>query len=177
MQKDEIRRKLAKVKKKMKDIKSYTRLLALRMYSQGNTNKEISEALDYSVQYISELVTKYMNEGIESIVCDKRRSNNYRLSYEKEEEFLEGFRDIAEAGQLITVTEILLKYEEVTGAPSCTSTIYALLKRHGWRKVSPRPENPGKASEEEIAACKKNSGKNTGYCWQKIETGKKSTIM
>jgi transposase len=174
MQKDEIRRKLAKVKKKMRDIKAYNRLLALRMYSQGTGNKAISEALEYSVQYISELVTKYINEGMDAIINDKRTSNNRRLNWGEEEEFLERFRETAEAGQLITVKEILAKYEEVTGEASGTSTIYALLKRHGWRKVKPRPENPKKASEEEIAASKKNSGKSTGYCWQK--TGRSTTM-
>jgi len=33
--------------------------------------------------------------------------------------------------------------------------IYKLLKRHGWRKIKPRPEHPQKASEEEIEASKK----------------------
>jgi len=169
MQKGEIRRKIGKVKKK-KDIKAYNRLLVLRMYSQGTANKKISEALEYSPYYISELVSKYIKEGIESIVEDKRTSNYRRMSYEKEVEFLEGFRESAEAGELITVKSILLKYEEVTGAPSGTSTIYALLKRHGWRKLKPRPENPKKASAEEIASSKKLTKNTKGYYWQTSET-------
>ena len=156
MQKDEIRRKLAKVKKKMKDIKAYRRLQALRMYSQGTPNKTIAEALEYNEYYISELVSKYINEGIEAIVNDKRTSNNRKMSYEKEAEFLEGFRERAEAGELLTIKDILLKYEEETGEASGTSTIYALLKRHGWRKLKPRPENPKKAGFgriSDIASC------------------------
>jgi transposase len=90
----------------MKDIKAYNRLQAMRMYSQGTGNKAISEALEYSVQYISELVTKYINEGIEAIIKDKRTSNNRRLKWEEEEEFLESFKETAEAGQVITVKEI-----------------------------------------------------------------------
>jgi len=176
MQRDEIRRKLAKGKKRIKDIKAYNRLLALRMYGMGKTNKEISEAVDYSVQYITELVTKYLNEGMDAIITDKRTSNNRRMSFEQETEFLSQFIDLSEAGQLVTVKEILAKYEETTGKPSATSTIYDLLKRHGWRKLKPRPCHPGKASDEEIASSKKLTQNTEKWYWQKIEgTGGTST--
>jgi hypothetical protein len=43
------------------------------------------------------------------------------------------------------------------------------LKRHGWRKVKPRPRHPGKASDEVIEASKKLT-KNSGHSyWKKIE--------
>ena len=176
MQKGEIRRKIAKVKKKKKDIKANNLLLALRMYSQGTSNKIIAESLEYNYTYISELVSKYMKEGIEAIVEDKRTTNNRRMSYEKEAEFLEGFKEKAEAGELLTIKEILVKWEEETGEPSGSSTIYALLKRHGWRKLKPRPENPKKASEEEIESSKKLTKNTRGYYWQTSETSTKSTI-
>jgi len=176
MQKDEIRRKLAKVKKKKRDIKAYNRLQALRMYSQGMANAVIAEALEYSVYYITELVSKYIAEGIEAIVCDKRTSNNRRMSREEETEFLEQFVEIAEAGQVLTVHIIKEKFEEVTGGEAHINTIYCLLKRHGWRKVRPRPTNPGKASEEEIVGTKKKSeqaGKNCYWTntWQTAAQG------
>jgi transposase len=168
MQKDEIRRKLRKVEKKMRDVKAYKRLLALRMYSQGKTNKEISEAIGFSAKYISELVTKYLALGLDAIVGDKRTSNNYRMSFEQEEQFLEQFLEASEAGQVLTIKDILAKYEEETGKPTCTSTIYALLKRHGWRKLQPRPAHPGKASEEEIEPSKKLTQISSASCWKKM---------
>jgi len=118
IQKGEIRRKIAKEKKKKKDIKGYTRLVALRMYSQGMSNKIISESLEYNYSYISELVSKYINEGIEAIVEDKRTTNNRRMSYEKEAEFLEGFRESAEAGELITIKEILDLFQNLEIIPN-----------------------------------------------------------
>lgn len=169
MQRDEIRRKLAKGKKRIRDIKAYNRLLALRMYTQGKTNKEIGEAIGFSTQYITELVTKYLNEGMDAIISDKRTSNNRRMSLDEEEKFLDQFLELAEAGQLITIKVILGKFEEATGKPSATSTIYDLLKRHGWRKVQPRPFHPGKASDEEIASSKKLTQNFGSFCWEKIE--------
>jgi transposase len=176
MQRDEIRRKLAKGKKRIKDIKAYNRLLALRMYAIGKTNKEIGEAIGFHPKYVTELVTKYLNGGMDSIIEDKRTSNNRRMSFEQETEFLDQFSDLADAGQLVTVKEILAKFEEETGKASNTTTIYQLLERHGWRKVKPRPAHPGKASEEEIASSKKltqNSGK---WSWKNLgETSETST--
>ena len=154
-QRHEIRQKIAKAQKKMRDPKAYKRLLALRMYGMGKTNKEISEAVGFSVQYITELATKYLEEGMESVVKDKRTSNNRRMSFQEEEQFLDQFAEIAEAGQIITVGVILEKFEEATGKPSNTSTIYRLLKRHGWRKLKPRPKHPNAASAEEQCRQKK----------------------
>ena len=159
-QKKEIKKKLQKIEKKKKDIKAYKRVQALRLRSIGKTNVEISEILGYNAQTITDLVRKYIAEGIESIVTDKRTSNYRRMSFAEEREFLEQFAELAEAGQILTVEEIKKKFDEVTGKESHVNTIYCLLKRHGWRKVRPRPTNPGKASDEEIAGCKKNSTQN-----------------
>ena len=169
MQRDEIRHTILKVQKRKGDIKAYRRLLALSMYGKGKSRKEISETVGYGVQYITELVSKYLNEGIEAIVTDKRTSNNRRMSFADETEFLDQFVDMAEAGQLVTVKIILEKFEEVTGKPSNTTTIYQLLKRHGWRKVRPRPAHPGKASEEEILSSKKLTKNSGSSYWKKIE--------
>jgi hypothetical protein len=106
---------------------------------------------------------------MDAILIDKRTSNNRRMSFDEELMFLEQFVDIAEAGQIITISEILRKFEEVTGKESNTETIYKLLKRHGWRKVKPRPRHPEGASEEEIASSKKLT-KNTEHSdWKKTE--------
>jgi transposase len=156
-QKKEIKKKLQKIEKKKRDIKAYKRVQALRLRSIGKTNAEISEIIGYNAQYVTDLVRKYIAEGIESIVSDKRTSNYRRMSFGEETEFLEQFVELAEAGQILTVDEIKKKFDEATGKESHVNTIYALLKRHGWRKVRPRPTNPGKANDAEIAACKKNS--------------------
>ncbi len=169
MQKNEIRRTLRKVEKKIKDIKAYKRLQVLRMYGQGIPNEDIKEATEYSLPQISHIVTIYLKDGIERVITDKRTSNNRRMSFSGEEKFLEQFIDLADAGQIVTVKEILTKFEETTGKPSNTTTIYQLLKRHGWRKVAPRPAHPGKASEEEINSSKKLTQNSGNCCWKKIE--------
>ena len=160
MQWKEIKRKAAKTKGKKADVKGYRRILALYMRGLGKSRAQIKEVLGFNEQYITDLVAKYKKHGIEAILIDRRTSNNRRMSFEQEATFLEQFVELAEAGQVITVEGILRKFEEETGRESNTSTIYGLLKRHGWRKVKPRPRHPGKASDEEIAASKKLT-KNT----------------
>ena len=161
---DEIRRKFHK-KRLIKNVYGYRRVQALYLRTQGKTNKEIGEICGYCEQFVTELVAEYRAVGIEEIIKDKRTTNNRRLSREAESEMLEGFRGIAAAGQLITAEDILRKYEELTGRESNISTIYKLLKRHGWRKVKPRPEHPGSASEEEREASKKLTQNGRTYSW------------
>jgi transposase len=176
MQWKEIKRKVAETKGKKIDIKGYRRLLALHMRGLGNSRAQIKEVLGFSEQYVTDLVAKYKKEGMESILIDRRTSNNRRMSFEQEAKFLEQFVELAEAGQVITVDVILRKFEEETGKESNTTTIYGLLKRHGWRKVKPRPRHPGKASDEEIASSKKLTKNSEVSCWKKIEeTGETDT--
>lgn len=162
-------------KRKIKDVKAYNRLLALHMRAIGKRNKEISEIVGLSVQYITELVAKYVKYGMDAILGDKRTGNNRNMTVDEEIIFLEQFIDLADAGQLVTIHTIMEKYAETTGKPCADTTIYRLLKRHGWRKVTPRPEHPGKASDEEIESSKKLTLRTGGY-WQKFtEVGETGT--
>ena len=163
---------LVKGKKKIKDIKAYKRLQALYLRGLGKTNKEIKEVVGFCEQYITEMVSKYMKDGMSSILADRRTSNNRRMSYAEESKFLEQFEELADAGQILTVNIIHEKFDEVTGKSNNQSTIFRLLKRHGWRKVKPRPRHPGKASDEEINSSKKLR-QSTKSCWKIItEVGK-----
>ncbi len=59
----------------------------------------------------------------------------------------------AESGQIIEISEIHRAYEEKVGKPVGKSTVYALLRRHQWRKVVPRPQPP-KHDEQAVDALK-----------------------
>jgi hypothetical protein len=166
-QKKEIRHKFSKARK-LKDVKSYNHVLVLNMRRLGKTNKEISEVTGYNPQRITEIVSQYKKEGMESLIGNKYTSNNRRMSFEEEREFLEQFREEAESGLLTSVKKILEKYEEMTGKPSNTSTIYKLLKRHGWRKLEPRPCHPRVASEEEKNSSKKLTQSGRKSYWKNM---------
>jgi len=164
----EVQRYLAKEnKRKVQDVKAYKRLLALHMRMLGKTNKEVSEVVGLSAQYVTEIVAKYLNKGINNLLENKHKGNNRNMSVSEEAAFLDQFLELADAGQIVTIHTIMEKYNEVTGKECRDTTIYRLLKRHGWRKVTPRPEHPGKASEEDIAASKKLTKHTSGY-WKNL---------
>jgi transposase len=75
--------------------------------------------------------------GIETL--GKRGRKNYYLSFDEEVNFLKSFEDEASSGQIATVLEIKAAFEKIVGHEVHKTTIYRLLKRHGWRKVMPRP--------------------------------------
>ena len=61
------------------------------------------------------------------------------LSWDEEALFLESFRQAALTGQIATAAEIKAALERRIGQKVHTTTVYRLLKRHGWRKLVPRP--------------------------------------
>lgn len=90
------------------------------------------------------------------MATEGRKGGNHRnLLIEQEREILEGFKENAAAGQIITPAKIKAKYDEVLGRETKPTFIYAVLKRNGWRMVMPRSQHPKTASDGVIEASKK----------------------
>ena len=139
-----------------KNVKKLKILEVLKLRSKGKRTKEVSEITGYCKEHIVKVVIQYKKEGLESILENKYKGNNRKLTVEEEKELIAPFKERAEKGEMVTVAEMKAAYDEKTGAESSIPTIYLLLHRHNWRKVMPRSKNPKKASEEEIIAYKKN---------------------
>jgi hypothetical protein len=92
------------------------------------------------------------------ITIRERRGGRRRelLSIEEEKAFLAPWIEKAEAGGVLVVPPIHLAFQEFVGHEVPKSTVYRLLARHGWRKVTPDTRHPKSdaASQEEF---KKNS--------------------
>ena len=148
---------IERARKKNRDKNVEKRLKALLLHSQGKKRETIAEQTGFVKSYISELVSKYCNKGLCSIVENNYHGNNRNISFAKEEALLEPFKRAAAAGQIIEISEIKRAYEKAIGRSLDNNhgQIYYLLHRHGWRKVMPRSKHPNKASEEVIEASKK----------------------
>jgi transposase len=135
----------------------YRKLQTVALRGEGKDNDEISAITGYHTVYISRLVGIYSNEGIEGLCKDGRKGgNNRNLSKEEELIFLSKFEEKAKSGQIITVGEIADAYDKETGKEHVSkSTAYYLLKKHGWRQITPQTIHPDKANEAEIEASKK----------------------
>ena len=75
------------------------------------------------------------------------------MTCEQEEAVLAPYLEKAEKGEIVSVAEIA--HQTAVGHTISPTHIYAVLKRHDWRKVMPRSRSPRKASEEAIEAPKK----------------------
>lgn len=109
----------------------------------GSSAGEIAQLLGWSTATVHVMHSRWSKEG--DAVFDVRsrggRRNQY-LSQEQEQALLAPFVQRAQAGGMLTVSEIQQAYQEHTGRQVAPSTIYRLLDRHGWRKVTPRPRHP-----------------------------------
>lgn len=151
----EDRLSISKARKENKNKRVEKRLYALELRASGMNAKEIAEKTGFHSAYITQLSSKYQHGGIEAIIGNHYTGNRRNMSYEEETALLEPFREKAEKGQIIEISEIKARYEEAVGHSIGGSQIYYVLKRHGWRKVMPRSRHPKKASDEVIETSKK----------------------
>lgn len=98
------------------------------------------------------ICTRFRKGGdIRPLSCLNSKSETLR----QEAAILAPFKERAEKGELVEISEIAKAYQSEVTHPVSKGQIYCVLHRHGWRKVMPRSKHPKKASDEEIAASKK----------------------
>jgi transposase len=151
---------LDQIKEQMKETKDPKQLRRwLIVYTallQPMKAEEIANRVGVSKSLVQKVISRYNKHGITSIQI-KAGGGRYHeyLTIEEEKQFLAPFFELAEKGALVTTETMFLAYQERVGHHVHETTIYRLLKRHGWRKVQPRPRHP-KANRQEQEAFKKN---------------------
>ena len=85
----------------------------------------------------------YDGGGIEALkpkpIGGRVREN---MTLAEEEALLARFARLAGAGEMLNIHDMKAAYEKTIGHRTSDSTVYNLLKRHGWRKLMPRPFHP-----------------------------------
>ena len=143
------------IRRTVSNKKINKRLHALQLRGKGMKNAAIAEKLDTSPKVVSRWVSAFCNDGIEALMGGKHGGNHKNMSFDEESVFLSEYKELAEQGQIIEVSEMKRAYEEKVGHNIGKSQIYRVLARHGWRKVMPRSKHPNKASNKAIEASKK----------------------
>ena len=146
---------IRQARKGNKDKRAEARLKALELRAQGLKAKEVAKATGFHAAYVTQLVAKYRDCGLEAISGNHYGGNHRNMSVEKEASILASFIAQAEKGELVEIKEIAKEYQSAVNHPISKGQIYCVLHRHGWRKVMPRNKHPKKAGEEEIAGSKK----------------------
>ena len=131
-------------------------MVLLREY--GLTQPAIAEAMGSSLSTVNRAHMAYDEGGIKALKPKPNPARKHQnMTVAEEKIFLDRFAKDAGAGQMLNIHEIKVAYEKAIGHETSNSTIYALLDRHGWRKLMPRPYHP----KRDIAA--QNAFKKKGF--------------
>lgn len=120
---------------------------------EGKKVEEIGQMLHLNKGSIATMCRRYREQGLEEYARNKYQSHRWLLSWEREEEILNQFRN--EAGKQVTANEIKAALDKACGKDTGRVYVYNVLKRHGWRKKMPRSRHPKAADQEACEASKK----------------------
>lgn len=137
----------------------YWQILYSIQLNPGKKADEYASLLGTDVAKIYRIVQLYNKEGSgfsDKLVWGGRRDARSLLSLDQEQLLMEGLKQKALKGQIITMNDIRLTVEKQTGCPVSDDYLWDLFKRHGWKKKAPRPSHP-KRNNTEQQAFKKNS--------------------
>ena len=102
-------------RKANRDKQTDKRLEVLELRCEGKSLNEIATATGFHRSHVSNLIRKYFEEGLEAVSEKHYPGNRRNMSFEEEARFLEEYRDIAEAGQMLDIHEIAKAYENAVG--------------------------------------------------------------
>jgi transposase len=124
---------------------------------EQTTAEQIAARCGVKKQTVANLISTYNKYGEAAVETIGRgqRQKAY-LSVEEEKEFLCRFDSEAEKGRVATIKTIHDELEKYLGHKVHETTVYRMLKRHGWRKIMPRSTHP-KSSKEKRETFKKTS--------------------
>jgi len=111
---------------------------------------EIANHTGMAKQTVHNIISEYNRKGPQVMERPGRggRRKAY-LGWEEEEQILKGFEDMAITGQVATANDVKRALEEYIGHEVHKSTVYRIMKKHGWRKVVPRPSHVAKDKEKQ----------------------------
>ena len=143
--------------KECKNPNEYKRFQCIKLRIENKMKlKEIAEITGYNYKYVSQMISKFNNDGIKALYNAHREANRRYMSKTEEKDFLNEFIKQSENGNMLIVDDIRKAYSTRVGKETSKNGIYKVLNRNGWRKVMPRSKHPKKASDDAIVAYKKN---------------------
>ena len=111
----------------------------------GLSTDSIAQTLGWHVNTIRFTQKDFIKRGV-SALTEGIKGGRYHslMTKEEEKEFLSQFEEAGKKGNILTVSNIKSALEERLGKKIHLSTVYRILKRNDWRKITPRPSHPQK---------------------------------
>lgn len=126
------------------------------MSTQKYGADEVAEIAGVTKGTVYQWVHTYNHKGPEALILRGRGGRTGGLlTWEEEKSLLDELREKAMQGLVVIIQPIREYVARTVGRKVSKDYAYDLLHRHGWRKVSPRPEHP-KVNKEEQEEFKKN---------------------
>jgi transposase len=143
-----------------KEISVFKNIQVVYLKAKYQMNSDsIAKITGFSKGYIWQIHSNYRNNGEEAFIFGKRGGVYHRnLTAQQEGLLLETFTTQSDDGQILEVSKIKKKYEELAKKEVNKSVVYRMLSRNGWRKITPRPTHPNN-EKKLLIAFKKNSRK------------------
>ena len=133
---------IEQARKENKDKRAEARLKALELRAKGGKAKDVAKARGFHPAYVTQLVAKYRDHGLEAISGNHYGGNHRNISVEEETNILAPFKEQAEKGEIVEVKEIAQAYQNAVDHPVSKGQIYRVLHRHEWRKIMPLSKHP-----------------------------------
>jgi len=86
-----------------------------------------------------------IQSGQEQPKTEQGLRNRARMTLEEAADVLAPYLEQAKEGGVIVVPPLKAKLEDAVGRSLAISTVYAMLHRHGWRKLDPTSSTPNQA--------------------------------
>ena len=102
----------------------------------------IAEMVGVSVQAVWKWVGQYNLQGPAGLCrCGRGGRRWSYLTEEQEKVLLHSLETRAAQGDIITAKQVFPLVREAAGREVSLGYVYSLLRRHGWRKLGPRPHH------------------------------------
>lgn len=103
-------KEIEQARKDNKDKRAEARLKALELRAKGASANEVTAATGFHAGSVTRLVAKYRDHGIEAISGNHYGGNHRNMSIEEEAAILAPFKERAEKGELVEISEIAKAY-------------------------------------------------------------------
>lgn len=143
---------------KTQNISEFKRIQCVYFRAKFNfDSKQIAQMVGLKDSTVRNIHYGYLKDG-ESALQLRGKGGRYHFHLTEAEEatLIKEFTEKSERGGILEVSQIHRRHCQKIGKNVALSTTYRMLHRHGWRKISPRPQHP-KSDPKVVADFKKTS--------------------